>query len=198
MEYTKTNHILRLFFDSAPNIDIWKHYYGNENIPEYHTKSEVFSQTKEGNYHVTACFFNGFEEVVVNINEDEQTDTRLLISISGFNGTKTPSSTVYSKQGNCVIYRTCATKSIPILSSESSLEGIFLYSNIENSNNKNILEDSTVFDCGDTEKGKSICYLEKGNLSFSRNNITNNKCNEDVSLSYCFFKEIQHQPNIFH
>lgn len=154
-------------------------FYENSVITEKHTENEKFSRSKQGNYYVTTCLFNEIKEVVVNIDKGDQ--TKLLISISGFNGTKTLSETVYSNQGSCVIYRTCATKSI--LKSEY-YEGVFLLSAVTStSNNKNIFEDSTVFDCGDSiDKGNSINNLYYGNLSYSRNNITNNKCDDDVSL----------------
>ncbi|EAX86978.1 hypothetical protein TVAG_386690 [Trichomonas vaginalis G3] len=177
----KMRHLLILFLDSGPSIDTWTHFYENSVITETHTKNTKLNPTTTGNYYVTTCFFNGFEEVVVNIDINDQ--TKLLISISGFNGTKA-THTVSSNWGSCVIYRTCATRSI--LNTEY-YEGVFLcsYMSSSNTNNKNIFEDSTVFDCGEIDKGDSINYLYYGNLSYSRNNITNNKCNNDVSLQIC-------------
>ena len=173
-------YLLRQFFDSGPSLDTWTLFYENSVITESNTENEKFSRSKQGNYYVTTCLFNEIKGVVVNIDINDQ--TKLLISISGFNGTKTPSRTVYSNFGSCVIYRTCATKSIQTQSGFK--EGVFLYSSIDqsNTNNKNIFEDSTVFDCGEINKGESINYLNYGNLSYSRNNITNNKCYEDVLL----------------
>ncbi|EAX86977.1 hypothetical protein TVAG_386680 [Trichomonas vaginalis G3] len=180
INYMKMRHLLILFLDSGPSIDTWTHFYENSVITETHTKNTKLNPTKVGNYYVTTCFFNGFEEVVVNIDKGDQ--TKLLISISGFNGTKTLSQTVYSNLGSCVIYRTCATKSIQTQSG-SDIDGVFLFSFISNPNNKNIFEDSTVFDCGEIDKGSSINDLVYGNLSYSRNNITNNKCYSGVSLN---------------
>ena len=177
-------YLLRQFFDSGPSLDTWTLFYENSVITESNTENEKFSRSKQGNYYVTTCLFNEIKGVVVNIDINDQ--TKLLISISGFNGTKTPSRTVYSNFGSCVIYRTCATKSIQTQSGFK--EGVFLYSSIDqsNTNNKNIFEDSTVFDCGDSiDKGDSINDLRYGNLSYSRNNITNNKCDDDVSLDIC-------------
>ncbi|EAX85198.1 hypothetical protein TVAG_569540 [Trichomonas vaginalis G3] len=179
MECMKMKHLLRQFFDSGPNLDTWTLFYENTIITESNTENEKFNPTKVGNYYVTTCLFNEFKEVVVYIDKGDQ--TKLLISISGFNGTKTPSQTVYSRYGSCVIYRTCATRSIQT----NWNEGVFLCSYMSSSstsNNKNIFEDSTVFDCGEIDKGGSINYLYYGNLSYSRNNITNNKCKDDVSL----------------
>ncbi|KAI5504989.1 hypothetical protein TVAGG3_0638230 [Trichomonas vaginalis G3] len=175
----KMKHLLRQFFDSGPSLDTWTLFYENSVITEKHTENEKFNPTTQGNYYVTTCLFNEFKEVVVYIDINDQ--TKLLISISGFNGTKTPSRTVSSYKGSCVIYRTCATRSI--LNTEY-YEGVFLcsYMSSSNTNNKNIFEDSTVFDCGEIDKGDSINHLRYGNLSYSRNNITNNKCYEDVLL----------------
>ncbi|EAX90168.1 hypothetical protein TVAG_361410 [Trichomonas vaginalis G3] len=180
MKCMKMKHLLRQFFDSGPNLDTWTLFYENSVITENHTENEKFNPTTQGNYYVTTCLFNEIKEVVVNISINDQ--TKLLISISGFNGTKTPSSTVYSYKGSCVIYRTCATKSIQ---TQSRYEGVFLWSYMSSStsNNKNIFEDSTVFDCGEIDKGRSLHRLDYGNLSYSRNNITNNKCYDDVSLN---------------
>ncbi|EAX83907.1 hypothetical protein TVAG_331060 [Trichomonas vaginalis G3] len=183
MNYMKMRHLLILFLDSGPNLDTWTHFYDNSNITENHTENTKLNPTVSGNYYVTTCLFNGINDIVVYIDKGDQ--TKLLISISGFNGTKTPSFTVFSYWGSCVIYRTCATKSIQ---TQSGYEGVFLYSKISgfNTNNKNIFEDSTVFDCGDSiDKGDSINDLRYGNLSYSRNNITNNKCKDDVSLDIC-------------
>ena len=172
-------YLLRQFFDSGPSLDTWTLFYENTIITESNTENEKFNPTKVGNYYVTTCLFNRIEEVVINIDKGDQ--TKLLVSISGFNGTITPSRTVYSRYGSCVIYRTCATKSIL---KSGYYEGVFLYSYISssNTNNKNIFEDSTVFDCGEIDKGSSINDLVYGNLSYSRNNITNNKCYSGVSL----------------
>ncbi|EAY02629.1 hypothetical protein TVAG_260890 [Trichomonas vaginalis G3] len=180
MECMKMKYLLRQFFDSGPNLDTWILFYENSVITESNTENKKFRRSKQGNYYVTTCLFNEFKDVVVNININDQ--TKLLISISGFYGTKTPSRTVYSYKGSCVIYRTCATKSIQ---TQYGLDGgVFLCSQIlpSNPNNKNIFEDSTVFDCGEIDKGWSINSLKYGNLSYSRNNITNNKCFYDVSL----------------
>ncbi|EAY06240.1 hypothetical protein TVAG_034190 [Trichomonas vaginalis G3] len=178
MFYRKMKHFLSFFFDSGPNMDIWRLFYENSVITENHTENKILNPTEVGNYYVTKCFFNGIENIVINI--DIADHTKLLISISGFNGTKTPSQTVYSRFGSCIVYRICVTKSIQ----SSSNDGVFLKSTITylKSKNKIIIEDSTVFDCGDMDKGGSINFLEYGNLSYSRNNITNNKCKDDVSL----------------
>ncbi|EAX90335.1 hypothetical protein TVAG_385320 [Trichomonas vaginalis G3] len=175
----KMKQSLILLFYSGPSLDTWTLFYENEVITESNTENKKLNPTEAGNYYVTTCLFNGIQGVVVNIDKGDQ--TKLLISISGFNGTKA-THTVYSYQGSCVIYRTCATKSLP---TGYGSEGGFLYSKISesNPNNKNIFQDSTVFDCGDSiNVGYSTNYLEYGNVSYSRNNITNNKCIQDVSL----------------
>ncbi|EAX94268.1 hypothetical protein TVAG_498220 [Trichomonas vaginalis G3] len=178
MECMKMKHLLRQFFDSGPSLDTWTHFYENSVITEKHTENEIFSRSKQGNYYITTCLFNEIQGVVVYIDINDK--TKLLISISEFNGTKTPSQTVYYRYGSCVIYQTCATKSIQTGYDDN--DGVFLCSFIANTNNKNIFEDSTVFDCGEIYTGQSINFLYYGNLSYSRNNITNNKCNKDVSL----------------
>ncbi|EAX92554.1 hypothetical protein TVAG_361950 [Trichomonas vaginalis G3] len=143
-KYMKIHYLLRLFFDSGPSLDTWTLFYENSEITKNHTENTILKPTGVGNYYVTTCLFNGINDIVVYININSL--TKLLISISGFNGTKTPSQTVYSLFGSCVIYRTCATKSIQTGSDD---EGVFLYSLPLNTNNKNIFEDSSVFDCGE-------------------------------------------------